>query len=245
MKIATFGDDFTKDLESFVKNPIQMEPSSSWNPRKPAAPERHMLLGKAANIALDTQIYMLEEQNHAFSTIESMLRIFTSAKQLQSLPAPDVIKEQVWLFAYKWFSAYYDLLTEPGVLQSAFYKKEHDRFLGLVGSMLLVNPGKRATFVSALRVWYPTSVLLQVRDDEFAEAPVESVTAQPPSSIPPLAPTVFFAPTESVVSLPPSAPLPSAPAVSVSPAASKKTRLVLARPLYPEGRNKTRKNDRN
>lgn len=233
MKIATFGDDFTKDLESFVKNPIQIEPLSAWNPRKPAAPERHMVLGKAANIALDTQIYMLEEQNHALNTIESMLRIFTSAKQLQSLPAPDVIKEQVWLFAYKWFSAYYELLTEPGVLQSAFYKKEHDRFLALVGSMLLVNPGKRATFVSALRAWYPTSILLQVHDD------VSESDDSPPSG-----PPVSVSPVESVVSHSPSAMPPSAPAISVVPAGSKKTRLVLAPPLYPEGRNKTRKNGR-
>ena len=88
MKIATFGDDFTKDLESFVKNPVQVEPLSAWNPRKPAAPERHMVLGKVANIALDTQIYMLEEQNHAFNTIESMLRIFTSAKNCRVCLSP-------------------------------------------------------------------------------------------------------------------------------------------------------------
>lgn len=226
MKIATFGDDFTKDLESFVKNPIQMEPLMAWNPRKPAAPERHMLLGKAANIALDTQIYMLEEQNHAFNTIESMLRIFTSAKQLQSLPAPDVVKEQVWLFAYKWFSAYYDLLTEPGVLQSAFYKKEHDRFLALVGSMLLVNPGKRATFISALRAWYPMSTLLQIHDDvSESDAPLSSSVL----------PTVSAVPSEPAVSHSP---------VSVSSASSaevKKPRLVLVPPRDPEGRNKTRK----
>jgi len=240
MKIATFGDDFTKDLESFVKNPVQVEPLSAWNPRKPAAPERHMVLGKAANIALDTQIYMLEEQNHAFNTIESMLRIFTSAKQLQSLPVPDVVKEQVWLFAYKWFSAYYDLLTEPGVLQSSFYKKDHDRFLALVGSMLLVNPGKRATFISALRAWYPMSTLLQVHDD-VSEIDQELTVPSP-------SPVVLL---ESVVS---HSPLPvsslaSAPAPAPAPAASsaevKKPRLVLLPPHNPEGRNKTRKGHRN
>jgi hypothetical protein len=238
MKIATFGDDFTKDLESFVKNPIQIEPLPAWNPRKPAAPERHMLLGKAANIALDTQIYMLEEQNHALNTIESMLRIFTSAKQLQSLPAPDVVKEQAWLFAYKWFSAYYELLTEPGVLQSKFYKEEHDRFLAIVGSMLLVNPGKRATFISALRAWYPMSVLLHVHDDvsEFDDSPLSVPHSQPP---------VAVAPVESVVSHSPSETPLSVPAVSVAPAESKRTRLVLTPPLDLEGRNKTRKIYRN
>jgi hypothetical protein len=223
MKIGTFADDFTKDLESFVKNPIQIEPLSIWNPRKPASPERHMTLGKGSNIAFDTQIYMLEEQNHAFNTIESMLRIFVSAKQLQSLPAPDVVKEQVWLFAYKWFSAYYDLLTEPGVLHSSFYKKEHDRFLALLGAMLLVHPGKRASFIGALRTWYPVSNLLKISDDfsEFSDVPVESVVSDSPV----------------VISVPP----PSVPVTLVSPVESKKTRLVLVPPHAYEERNKTRK----
>jgi hypothetical protein len=222
MKIATFAEDFTRDLESFVKNPIQIEPITSWNPRKPAAPERHMANGKAANIVFETQVYMLEEQNHAFSTIESMLRIFVSAKQLQSLPAPDVVKEQVWLFAYKWFSAYYDLLTEPGILQSRFYKTEHDRFLALLGTLLLVNPGKRSTFINALRIWCPGSPLLKVSDDvSVADVPVESVVSDSPVVI-----------------------APSVPVVPAAVSESKKTRLVLAPPRGHEARNKTRKNDR-
>ena len=221
MKIATFAEDFTIDLEYFVKKPVQIEPITIWTPRKPAAPERHAQLGKSANVAIDTQIYMLEEQNHAFNTIESMIRIFLSAKQYQMLPPPDVVKEQVWLFAYKWFSAYYDLLTEPGILQSSFYKKEHDRFLALLGSMLVVQPGKRATFIQALRVWHPESkLLIDESSGSFASA-AEDVAAAP-----------------SVVSP------PSAPVVLSSPVESKKTRLVLKQPLDSEARNKTRKNDR-
>jgi len=219
MKIATFADEFTIDLESFVKNPIQIVPLSTWSPRKPAAPERHAYLGQLASVAIETQIYMLEEQNHAFNTIESMLRIFLSAKQYQTLLSPDVVKEQVWLFAYKWFSAYYDLLTEPGILTSSFYKKEHDRFLSLLGSMLVVNPGKRATFLSALRTWFPESELVRITDSY--ESSEEDVVTAPSVAIP-----------------------PSAPVVSVAHAESKKTRLVLKPPRDHEERNKTRKNDR-
>lgn len=155
--IHTFHDEFTNDLESFVKNPIQIEPIASWNPRKPAAPERHLMYGYAAHIEFDAMIYLLEKQNGAFDAIQSMLHIYLDPNVLRNSKRTVVspIKEQVWLFAYTWFSKYFLHLTEPNILRSEFYKRYHDRFLALMSSMLDMDCEKRITFIEAARRWMP------------------------------------------------------------------------------------------
>jgi len=223
MKITQLAEEFTKDLESFAINPIQIEPITEWNPKKAAAPERHMMLGKRANISFESQVYMLEEENQTFNRIESMLRIYMTSKQLQQLPPPDVIKEQVWLFANTWLTVYFEMLTEPGILHSQFYKEEHDRFLGVLGAMLITNPNRRISFIGALRKWFPASHILRTSRED----------TEPSVSSSPMIEHVVSATATSSVPVP-----------GVIPVADvKRTRLVLKR-SDGEERNKTRKNYR-
>jgi hypothetical protein len=239
MNINTLYVDFTNDLESFVKAPIQIEPIVVWNPRKPASPERHAKNGLEARIGKDTQIYMLETQNKAFEVIESMLRIFMNFKSYES-ESIDPIKEQVWLFGYKWLESYYGLLADPHILRSEFYKKEHDRFLAVLKKCLAIKASSRITFVDALREWYPASDLLKdSTDDEDDETDDASFAAKAtknddPSTTPPVALSVV---QPAVVSPPLASP--------ASLASLTKRRLVLTVSRDHAGRSKTRRNLRN
>ena len=248
MSIHTFHEEFTSDLESFVKNPVQIEPLAGWNPRKPAAPERHIMHGYTANIAIDAIIHMLETQNSAFDNIQSMLRIYLNPIVLRnnarSVVSP--VKEQVWLFAYKWFSTYFALLTEPNILRSEFYKRDHDRFLTLMGGMLHIDCQKRISFIEAITRWVPERAasvceryVVPIRTDTYESKSDDDVVVcasaavaiddpskiLPPVSSPPL--SVHVAEVEK-----PLPPLPQQP------------RLALSGLLYLAGRNKTRKNHR-
>lgn len=229
MNIHTLYAEFTNDLESYVKHPMQMEPLYTWDPRKVAAPERHAAHGNRANMSTADQIYMLETQNKPFEMIESMVRVFLQAKAYAKLDSIDPVKEQVWLFGYKWLDVYYDLLTEPHVMRSEFYRKEHDKFIGLLGKMLSMSPTQRITFVDALRMWYPSSEYL--KDATSVETGVLSVNddhAKKP---------------QAVSSVPRDCPLPSAS--SASAPSIPKTRLVLVGSRDPVGHSKTRRNHRN
>lgn len=183
MRIYTFHKEFTNDLESFVKHPIQIPCLNEWNPERIASPERHLSLGKGVDLTIDAQIYTLEKDNVAFDTIASLLRIYLDRAILRNLQGIDPVKEQIWLFAYKWFSAYYALLTEPDILKSEFYKNHHDDFLSLLGKMLHLRPSARISFSSALQLWDPSNPLLNRKDDEEEQAtsstPAVSCTIAP------------------------------------------------------------------
>lgn len=169
MRIATFHTEFTSDLESFVKNPIQIPTITEWNPELTASPERHLNLGKKVNLTTEVQIYTLEKENEAFDHISSLLRIYLDRKVLRNIPKLDPVREQIWLFGYKWLEHYYQLLTEPDILKSEFYRRYHDDFLSLLGKMLETNPKHRISFSNALQEWHPSSVLLQKVDREDNE----------------------------------------------------------------------------
>lgn len=235
MNINTLYVDFTNDLESFVKTPIQLEPLTTWNPRKPASPERHAKNGLDARIGKETQIYMLESQNKAIEIIESMVRIFMNVKAYDVEPI-DPIKEQVWLFGYKWLESYYGLLADPHILRSEFYKTEHDRFLAVLKKCLATKASSRITFLDALREWYPVSDLLKEsscdEDESFVASADESVAAK--NDDPAKTPPVVLPVTQKVVVSPPLASLPQV-----------KRRLVLTVSRDHAGRSKTRRNLRN
>ena len=215
MRIYTFHKEFTNDLESFVKYPIQIPCLNEWNPERIASPERHLSLGKGVDLTIDAQIYTLEKDNVAFDTIASLLRIYLDRSILRNLHGIDPVKEQIWLFAYKWFSAYYALLTEPDILKSEFYKSHHDEFLSLMGKMLHLRPSARISFSSALQLWDPSNpLLLRKEDEEEKDKEKEHATPSVPAE-----------------SLPLPLPLPS-------------RRLVLNAPLRVSEHNKTRKNPR-
>lgn len=163
MSLHGFEQDFTKDLESFVKKEAEwIFPLTTWAPRKVAAPERHRMLGVAAGVSVQTQIHLLDTQNPAFEMMESMLRLYMNPVEYSLLVGQkgeeiDLEKEQVWLFAIRWLTHYYECLTEPLVIRTDFYKQSHTKFLSLMRSMLQYSPGRRISFLDALASWNPTT----------------------------------------------------------------------------------------
>ena len=161
MNLRGFEQDFTKDLESFVKRQAGWEPIiplKTWSAKKTAAPERHKLLGFECGLSPQTQIHLLDNQNNAFEIIESMLRIYLNPIEYNgndSFAQIDVEAEQVWLFAMRWLDHYYECLMEPLAIRTEFYRQSHVKFLELMRKMLLLNPKKRISFADALKFWYP------------------------------------------------------------------------------------------
>jgi hypothetical protein len=161
MNLRGFEQDFTKDLESFVKRPAGWEPIiplKTWSAKKTAAPERHKLLGFECGLSPQTQIHLLDNQNNAFEIIESMLRIYLNPIEYNgndSFAQIDVEAEQVWLFAMRWLDHYYECLMEPLAIRTEFYRQSHVKFLELMRKMLLLNPKRRISFADALKFWYP------------------------------------------------------------------------------------------
>ena len=161
MNLRGFEQDFTKDLESFVKRQAGWEPISplkTWSAKKTAAPERHKLLGFMGGLSPQTQIHLLDNQNNAFEIIESMLRIYLNPIDYNgndSFAQIDVEAEQVWLFAMRWLEHYYECLMEPLAIRTEFYRQSHVKFLELMRKMLLLNPKRRISFADALKFWYP------------------------------------------------------------------------------------------
>ncbi len=221
MSIDTFAADFTSDLEKYVCSPISEEVLSEWEPKKPAPPERHHTLGTVLGLSSNTIQQALEQQNHAFEIIESMLRIYLTQKSF--VGTIDPVKEQVWYFAYKWLETYYELLKSPTILRSVFYKHDHERFLNLLRKMLANQPVNRCTFVQALRIWDPSNPTLKSDDDD----------------------AVLHAATDDHAKTTPPVPETRQPAsVTASVPSSTARRLVLTRQYDPAGRSKTRRNPR-
>ena len=258
MSVKDFECEFVSDLESFVQNPIQIVPLEKWDPRDIAAPERHFMLGKGAHKSLDSQIYMLRD-NCAFQDIESILHMsFNSAEYSES---EDVhpIKEQVWLFGYRWLEHYLKFLAIPGSMRKEFYRRHNDRFLEIIGCFLTYNPDERISFYDALRMWDPQHTLLseppgrKVRvDPSFVAGAVSTVVAETPNvlraeisaSAGALDHSIQVPPSESEAAHLADAlrPVASAPAAAVAAAAVVgRRRLNLIRQIDSVGRTKTRK----
>jgi len=168
MNLRGFEQDFTNDLELFVKKPQGWEPIiplKTWSAKKTAAPERHKILGFEGGLSPQTQIHLLDNQNTAFDIIESLLRIYLSPIEYNTsdpFTTIDVEAEQVWLFAMRWLEHYYECLMEPLAIRTEFYKHSHTKFLELMRKMLAYNPKKRITFYDALKFWYPSSTVFVV-----------------------------------------------------------------------------------
>ena len=247
MNIDTLNNDFTNDLESFVKNPFQMEPVDRWDPTQPSAPERHVAFGKKESISQERLLSALQRSPWA-EMIESMVRVYITANLVGTLEEIDPIKEQVWMVGYKWLSRYYELLTEPGVMRSEFFRQQNDRFLILLKSMVAVHPGNRVTFVNALRAWCANSDVLRAEEPLLMPAP-RAVVEEPVSGVGASSSTTCEterpAAVETVASETSAAPpAETETETSVIPPVSK-PRLVLTRPSDSEERNKTRRNRHN
>lgn len=186
MNLYGFERDFTADLERFVQKNGGWEPIPPlplWSPRKTAAPERHRILGIERSVPLQTQIHLLDTQNEAFEIIESMVRIYLSPVEYGMLGSgqngfaplnPEA--EQVWLFAMRWLTHYYECLMEPLAIRTEFYQQSHQRFIELMRQMLSYNPSKRISFRDALQFWYPTSTVFASRP--LSEEDNQSTTDQ-------------------------------------------------------------------
>ena len=254
MRIYTLKENFTKDLESFLKNPLQIPCLTEWNPKRVAAPERHLSLGKDAGLSIDMLVYTLEKENVVFDNISSLLRIYLNRTVLRNSPAIDPVKEQIWLFAQKWFSEYYEILTEPDILKSDFFRSHNDDFLALLTKMLEVHPKKRISFQQALLEWDPSNSLLQAtanlaeeegeenekeKDEEKAE--VKETNPKPES-------VALHVQEKCITPISLLTTSETAPLSSVSASASSSVSwipLVLNEFRRNEEHNKTRKNPRN
>ena len=185
MNLRGFEQDFTKDLESFVKRQPGWEPIpllKTWSAKKTAAPERHKLLGFEGGLSPQTQIHLLDNQNTAFEIIESLLRIYLSPIEYNASDpfAPmNTEAEQVWLFAMRWLEHYYECLMEPLAIRTEFYRQSHTKFIELMQKMLLYNPKKRIGFSDALKFWYPSSTVFS----EHSSSEEDSLTTTDPAPL--------------------------------------------------------------
>jgi serine/threonine protein kinase len=272
MNLRGFEQDFTNDLELFVKRPQGWEPIiplKTWSAKKTAAPERHKVLGFENGLSPQTQIHLLDNQNTAFDIIESLLRIYLSPIEYNTsdpFTTIDVEAEQVWLFAMRWLEHYYECLMEPLAIRTEFYKHSHTKFLELMRKMLAYNPKKRITFYDALKFWYPSSTVFAIHPSNELDSssttdldPLEAggnsaeyhtpAHAAAESSLPAVTNPVechipALSASESVETQ--SAVLPLPPALpSVLSAAAPRSRLALKRPDGLAGHNKTRRHPRN
>lgn len=184
MSNKDFECDFLQDLEAHVKNPIQIEPLDKWDPRQTAAPERHYMLGKLARISVDSQVFMLRD-NYAFQDIESILHMSFNAVEYSECTELHPVKEQVWLFGYKWLEKYLKFLAMPGSMRKEFYRRHNDRFLEILGCFLTYTPHERITFYDALRQWDPQHALLQTSGlhPSGYKSPAAATSTKPEASV--------------------------------------------------------------
>ena len=190
----TFYDDFTSALLACVGSRFHATPLSEWSVREAAAPERHKRLSEESEEAWEDSAASLDHQNSAFGVLESMLRIFFSAGDVED--TIDNEKEQVWLFGHHWLSAYYEFLMDTRAVQTTFYKLHHERFLELMRRCLCVSGTKRLTFREAALEWKPSlipaempltpAVSATVAVVASVDAPVDAPVASPPVAGPPL-----------------------------------------------------------
>jgi hypothetical protein len=244
MSTNDFECDFVQDLESFVQNPIQIEPLDTWDPRNIAAPERHYMLGKAAHKSLDSQIYMLRD-NCAFQDIESILHMSFNSIEYSECTDVHPIKEQVWLFGYKWLEHYLKFLAIPGSMRKEFYRRHNDRFLEIIACFLSYNPHERISFYDALRMWNPRHPFLSTpgkKLNDAAPSVVSTAAVEPPAATT-AATNVATGASDHSSPDPPSESTPASVSDGVHhPAASAgRRRLNLVRLYDSVGRTKTRK----
>lgn len=167
-------EDFTKDLLETSKTLFHELPLDSWNPQEVAAPERHLSLRKDP---LPQAIALLDQLNPAFARIEHMMRIYFAPPTELALENE---KEQVWLFGYSWFSAYYDMLMEGAILQTEFYRKYHDVLFELLRKCLQVDPVERPTFQSLLKMWPGTvAATVPVSPPAVTTSTIVAITHEP------------------------------------------------------------------
>ena len=238
MNINSLEAEFIRDLEGFLTSPpLPIEPGM-WNPKATAAPERHLANGAAEGILFGTQVFQLKKQNYPFELIESVLGIVYDLHKLFGKPV-DPEKEQVWLFCYKWLSLYYTTLTEENVMYSDFYRKNHDKFLELLGSGLTLFPEKRKKFKELLETWpcHHSARSAEVISETAASAAATAAASAAAASAAAATAAATAAAAAASGAATAKEPLNEHPQVPAP-----HHRLVLKRPHGPEAHKKTRRN---
>ena len=256
----SFHEDFTKDLRLCAGARYHSAPLDHWDPLEVAAPERHLSLGTDS---WEERVSALENQNPAFAKIESMLHLYFKGDDSQELQLDDAHideeKEQVWLFGYSWFSAYYEFLMDTRSTRTEFYKKYHEAFLALMRRCLRMQPAARPAFRDIAALWLRSAV--PVADPvavPVAAVPVANVKEPAVATVEPTETTVVADSAGAAQAVPSSVPVASSASVPVSvpvvpasvtplepvvpPAAIRASRLVL---VGERGHNKTRRSPRN
>jgi hypothetical protein len=223
-RFSQFEADMMDELFSLVKSPLGRPTLEIWNPRRVAAPERHVQLGLLTGHTLHQIAGECEADNTAFHDITSMLGITYTLKDDTLHP----IAEQVWLWGYHTLQKYMQLLTMPGAMRSNFYRVNHDRLLDLLRAAC--RQEQRPSFYMLYKKWAGSAPI--------SEMPLTSLT--PLSSLSSSAEKNDDdgpATTDQVLIQP-------EPSQSSEPPRSGAARLVLAARSSHEGRSKTRRNPR-
>ena len=213
------------ELLSLVKSPLARPTLEIWNPRRVAAPERHVQLGLLTGHTLHQIAAECDADNTAFHDITSMLGISYTLKDVTLHP----VAEQVWLWGYYMLQKYMQLLTMPGAMRSSFYRANHDRFLDLLRAACRMTTTERPTFYMLFKTWTGAAPINNVAPLRDASSSSEVTTTDDDGP----------ATTDQVLIQSVSATLPSS-----EPPRSGASRLVLTSRVTHEGRSKTRRNPR-
>jgi hypothetical protein len=232
-RFSQFEADMMNELLSLVKSPLTRPTLEIWNPRRIAAPERHVQLGLLTGHTLPQIAAECDACNTAFHDITSMLGITYNLEESTLHP----IAEQVWLWGYHTLQKYMQLLTMPGAMRSNFYRVNHDRFLDLLRTACRMQIHERPTFYMLYKTWTGappalenvvtplTSGMLTDETKSDETRPDETKTDDGHA-------TTDLVPTQPVI------------LQSCEPPRSGASRLVLAVRSSHEGRSKTRRNHR-
>ena len=215
-----FEIELVKELEAYSTAPLRKIPLEVWNPRRVAAPERHVQLGLLSGYTRNQITTMCETENTFFHDIESMLGIHYSFQDYTLHP----VAEQVWLWGSTILTKYLQLLTMPGAIRSEFYKTKHDKLLEILKLSCSDKPDRRPTFANLLRLWLPS--------DQSSLPSVSSEKTHADDGLATIDPPPIVAETSSALPFHGSLQTPS-------------PRLVLAVRSSVAGRNKTRRSPHN
>jgi len=223
-RFSQFEADMMNELLSLVKSPLTQSTLEVWNPRRVAAPERHVQLGLLTGHTLHQISSECDSDNTAFHDITSMLGITFNLEESTLHP----IAEQVWLWGYHTLQKYMQLLTMPGAMRSNFYRVNHDRFLDLLRTACRMQIHERPTFYMLYKTWAGVTAPIL----ENVVTPLTSGILTDETKTDDGDATTDLVPTQPVI------------LQSCEPPRSGASRLVLAVRSSHEGRSKTRRNHR-
>jgi hypothetical protein len=189
-------------------------------------PEVLFRFGREEGYAFSTMFEALKEKHSMFDLFPSffpgMLLRQNFEKAHAKMDTCDPKAADICMLANTFFRVYVDLLSNPKMIRSDFYKEKHDMFKDVLGRMLhpipSVRPSAEAVLAEFGYKWKDQT------EEEDTSPTVEKPVEKP----------IEFVETVERVEIP-SIPDPQ-------PLPQKKPRLVLAKALDRAGHNKTRKN---